>query len=104
MTFDERVAGQSMDNLEVMFERMLEECIEQRKMKFPLILCAVASNGVVQAYKVHGPGRALWQLTGHSEPNDVMQWPINLMIVDRTGEAMRVRFDINKGVTFDAVV
>lgn len=89
-----------MDNLEVMFERMFQECIEQRKMQFPLILCAIGSNGAVQAYKVHGPRRALWQLTGHFAPGDFMQWPINLMIVDRAGEAMRVRFDVNEGVSF----
>ncbi|HUC48101.1 MAG TPA: hypothetical protein VMA30_01870 [Xanthobacteraceae bacterium] len=89
-----------MDDLEAMFERILEECIEQRKMKFPLVLCAVAANGAILAYKIHNPGRALWQLAGHSEPGDFLQWPINLMVVDRTGEAMRVKFDVNEGVTF----
>jgi len=100
MTLDQRVAGRSMDDLEAMFERILEECIEQRKMKFPLVLCAVAANGAILAYKIHNPGRALWQLAGHSEPGDFLQWPINLMVVDRTGEAMRVKFDVNEGVTF----
>jgi hypothetical protein len=97
---DQGAAGQSMNDLEVMFERMFQECIEQRKMKFPLIVCAVGSNGTIQAYKVHDPRRALWQLSGHSEPGDFMQWPINLMIVDRAGEAIRVRFDIEEGVSF----
>lgn len=89
-----------MNDLEVMFERMFQECIEQRKMKFPLIVCAVGANGTIQAYKVHDPRRALWQLSGHPEPGDFMQWPINLMIVDRLGEAIRVRFDIKEGVSF----
>jgi hypothetical protein len=100
MNIDLGVAGQSMDNLEVMFERMFQECVEQRKMQFPLILCAIGANGAVQAYKVHGPGRALWQLTDQSALGDSMQWPINLMIVDRAGEAMLVRFDVNEGVIF----
>ena len=56
-----------MTDLEAMFERMFEECVA-RDMKFPLIVCAVASNGAIQAYKVHAPGRALWELAGHSEP------------------------------------
>jgi hypothetical protein len=88
-----------MNDLEMMFERMFEECVT-RNMKFPLVLCAVAPNGTIQAYKVHDPGRALWQLAGHSEPGDFRQWPINLMIVDRTGEAMRVRFEVDEGMTF----
>jgi hypothetical protein len=81
-----------MNDLEAMFERTFEECVA-RNMKFPLILCAVASNGVVQAYKVHAPGRALWDLAGNSEPDAFMRFPINLMIVDRSGEAMLVRFE-----------
>ena len=87
-----------MTDLEAMFERMFEESVA-RDMKFPLIVCAVASNGAIQAYKVHAPGRALWELAGHSEPDAFMGFPINLMVVDRTGEAMLVRFEI-EGVAF----
>jgi hypothetical protein len=94
----QRAATQSMNDLEAMFERVFEECVA-RDMKFPLILCAVASNGAIQAYKIHAPGRALWELAGHSERDAFMRFPINLMIVDRTDEAMLVRFEV-EGVAF----
>jgi hypothetical protein len=57
-----------MNDIEAMFERTFEECAA-RDMRFPLILCAVASNGAMQAYKLHGPGRASWELAEHSEPD-----------------------------------
>ncbi len=87
-----------MTDIEAMFERTFEECVA-RDMKFPLIVCAVASNGAMQAYKVHAPGRALWELAGHSEPDAFMRFPINLMIVDLTGKAMLVRFEV-EGAAF----
>jgi hypothetical protein len=87
-----------MNDLEAMFELMFEECVS-RGMKFPLILCAVASNGAIQAYKIHAPGRALWDLAGNCEPDAFMRFPINLMIVDRTDKAMLVRLEV-EGVAF----
>jgi|ERR1700734_2213368 hypothetical protein len=93
-----RSVAQSMNDLEAMFERTFEECLA-RDMKFPLTLCAVASNGAMQAYKIHAPGRALWELAEHSEPDTFTRFPINLMIVDRTSTALLARFEV-EGVAF----
>jgi hypothetical protein len=53
----------------------------------------------MQAYKIHAPGRALWELAEHSEPDTFTRFPINLMIVDRTSTALLARFEV-EGVAF----
>jgi hypothetical protein len=86
-----------MDNLTQMLADVFDRCLADG-MKLPFILCAAAVNGSVLAYRFHGPGIAMDELAEHPMPEG-MQLPINLMIVDQTGEATQVVIT-TEGVSF----
>ena len=78
--------------MEEYFQKALSHCIDIG-MKQPCVLCAVSPNGSVLAMRFsegHDPDPLM-------EPveNDAFTAPLNLMVVDRDGKAMRVV--INRG-------
>jgi len=63
-------------------------------MKPPFILCAVSPNGSVIVMRFN-EGRDPDPLAQHFE-NDTFTMPINIMVVDRSGEAARVEIRAGK--------
>ena len=78
--------------MEEYFQKAMSYCINIG-MKQPCILCAVSPNGSVLAMRF-SEGHSPDPLTGPFE-NDTFTAPLNLMVVDRDGKAMRVV--INRG-------
>jgi hypothetical protein len=66
---------------------IFESCIAQG-MALPFIVCVVTANGSLWAFRFHGPETNPEQLA--VPPDDLAAFPINIMIVDRTGEGERV--------------
>src|SRR5215831_2827982 len=62
--------------------------------QLPFILCAAGINGAILALRFHGPGREPEILAEHY-PGPVFGVPINIMVVDRSGDAARIT--ITKG-------
>jgi hypothetical protein len=84
-------------------ERTVAEALDRclaRGMKLPFILCVAAVDGAVQALRFHGPGITMEHLVKRAAPGGVMRLPLNVMIVDQMGEALRVLITA-KGVSFD---
>jgi len=78
--------------MEEYFQKALSHCIDIG-MKQPCILCAVSPNGSVLAMRFN-EGHDPDPLTEPFE-NDTFPAPLNVMVVDRDGKAMRVV--INRG-------
>src|SRR6185295_12611864 len=73
--------------MEEYFQKALSHCIDIG-MKQPCILCAVSPNGSVLAMRFN-EGHDPDPLTEPFE-NDTFTAPLNLMVIDRDGKAMRV--------------
>jgi hypothetical protein len=76
---------------------ILDRCI-QSGMQMPFILCAASPNGSVPCVRFNQPGEAPDQLAEHFEPEG-FRTPMSCMIVDQTGEAIRVNITA-EGATF----
>ena len=61
-------------------------------MKQPCILCAVSPNGSVLALRFN-EGHNPEPIAQEPFENDTFKAPLNLMVVDRDGKAMRVVID-----------
>ena len=89
-----------MEGLTELLANVLNKC-QQRGMPLPYLLVAVAINGSIMGarYVQHG-GRGLDAefLVEHTV-DDMMMLPMNIMIVDAKGEAVRVLIT-KEGVTF----
>ena len=73
------------------FAEILRICRE-RGMKLPFIICAASSNGTVFCMRFNGPGGEPDVLAQHDEPGGFKS-PINWMVLDQNGEAVRVTID-----------
>jgi hypothetical protein len=82
-----------MEELQEDIAEILSHCID-KGMKLPLILCSIGINGSVLVVRVND-GREPDTLAEYLE-NDAFNLPINIMVIDRDGEAARVV--INGGV------
>jgi hypothetical protein len=67
----------------------LTEC-EAKGMKLPFILCAASLNGSVFCIRTAGSDREI--LAEHYEGGS-FQLPINIMVIDQTGEAARIAIE-----------
>ena len=67
----------------------LEDCLE-RGMQPPFVMCAVSANGSVSATRLVSPETEMETLAEHFE-EDGFRTPINIMIVDQAGNAVRVK-------------
>jgi hypothetical protein len=76
---------------------VLKGCLA-RNMKLPLMLCLLGTNGGVQAFRFHGFGKEMERLV-NPVPDGFMELPINIMVVDSSGDAVRVVAG-TKGFTF----
>jgi|HubBroStandDraft_6_1064221.scaffolds.fasta_scaffold998365_2 hypothetical protein len=79
------VMGQLTDHM----AGILTECHQDRGMEFPFIVCAIAPNGVISAFRVYGDEREPDVLVD-VKPGAMMKAPINVVIVSRDGDAARV--------------
>jgi hypothetical protein len=70
---------------------VINRCVELG-MKLPFIVCAVSPNGSVLAMRVNGGGRESDLLAKHFE-NQTFMPPLNIMVLDQNGEAVRVVID-----------
>lgn len=73
------------------FAEILRIC-QERGMKLPFIICAASSNGTVLCMRFNGPGGEPDVLARHDEPGGFKS-PINWMVLDQNGEAVRVTID-----------
>ena len=67
----------------------ITEC-EAKGMKLPFILCAASLNGSVFCIRTAGSDREI--LAEHYEGGS-FQLPINIMVIDQTGEAARIAIE-----------
>jgi hypothetical protein len=81
-----------MEDLGKIFVSVLQQCRE-RKMPLPYLFVAVAINGGILGARYlldeTGEGLEAEMLVEHT-PLGMMQMPINVMIVDAKGEAVRI--------------
>ena len=64
-------------------------------MKLPFIICAASPNGTVFCMRFNGPGGEPEVLAQHDEPRGFRS-PINWMMLDQNGEAVRVTIDVKR--------
>jgi len=84
-----------MPDLNQQFARLLGECVEKQGMKLPFVLVVVGSNGSFSASRyVEQDAQAAEPLAQHG---GTMTMPLNMMIVDATGKAVRVVFEEGGG-------
>jgi hypothetical protein len=77
-----------VEELQEYFVEVLTQCTDNG-MALPFIVCAISTNGSVLVVRInggHGPDTTLAQ---HFE-DDVFKMPMNIVVVDRLGEAVRV--------------
>jgi hypothetical protein len=74
-----------MNHLSDAIAEVLETCME-RGMRLPFVLCAASRNGTVIGMRIAGPG----VMEDLVKPNGDFVLPINVMILDQSGEAVRV--------------
>ena len=76
------------------FAEIIRICRE-RNMKVPFIICAASPNGTVFCMRFSGPGGEPDVLAQHDEPGGFKS-PINWMVLDQNGEAVRVTIDVKR--------
>ena len=64
-------------------------------MKLPFIICAASPNGTVFCMRFGGPGGQPDVLAQHDKPGGFKS-PINWMVLDQNGEAVRVTIDVKR--------
>jgi hypothetical protein len=77
----------TMKELEANIVAVLRQCIDNG-MKLPFIVCVISPNGSVLVTRAN-KGREPDVLAHHIE-NDVFTSPVNIMVVDHHGEAVRI--------------
>jgi hypothetical protein len=90
-----------MEELGNIFVSVLQHC-QKRNMPLPYLFVAVAINGGILGarYLLDESGEGLEaEMLVEPTPGGMMQMPINVMIVDATGEAVRVLIT-PEGATF----
>jgi hypothetical protein len=92
----------AMEQIEECIANAIERC-QSRGMRFPLLLVAIGVNGALfsarYTERTEGDGLDVEMMAEHSvEPG--IQLPINIMIVDPTGEAARVLIGSAGTMTF----
>ena len=75
---------------------VVETCIE-RGMQPPFIVCLVSTNGSILAVRFKVPNEP--DILAKHPQDGMFRLPINGMVVDHTGEAVRVVID-KEGTTF----
>ena len=75
---------------------VVETCIE-RGMQPPFIVCLVSANGSILAVRFNVPDEP--DILAEHPQDGMFRLPINGMVVDQTGEAVRVVID-KEGTTF----
>jgi hypothetical protein len=74
------------------FAEILRICRE-RNMKLPFIICAASPKRTVFCMRFNGPRGEPEVLAQHREP-DGFKSPINWIVLDQNGEAVRVTVDV----------
>jgi hypothetical protein len=79
------------------FQEALDGCLK-RGMQLPFIVCAVSLNGSVICMRANGMSADTDLLAEHYEGLGFLL-PVNIMVIDKTGEAARIVFAI-EGIVF----